>query len=133
MWHGNLSFYHVFFKVSCFKNSPSVHSSLAALGSASLLVNIVSNSRTTLGTKSLLKTYMQFSWATKLQSLEAAGRSSIANQMTIFLSITQITGALVFLVCGSCICFYGSNRILLSYGLMFAICRYAQSAVSLCR
>lgn len=46
-------------KVSCFKDS--------GLGSASLLVNIVSNSRTTLGTKSLLKTYMQLSWEIKLQ------------------------------------------------------------------
>jgi hypothetical protein len=49
---------------------------------------------------------MLFSWATKLQSLEAVGRSSIANQVTIFLSITQIMVALVFLVCAISICFY---------------------------
>uniref|UniRef100_A0A0A9AA82 Vpe1 n=1 Tax=Arundo donax TaxID=35708 RepID=A0A0A9AA82_ARUDO len=45
---------------------------------------------------------MRFSWATKVQSLEAVGRSLIANRMTIFLSITQTMGVLVFLVCPIC-------------------------------
>lgn len=43
---------------------------------------------------------MQFYWATKTQSPEEAGRLSVANRMTIFLSITRIMEALVFLVCG---------------------------------